>query len=180
MNLALVVLSHTTIFAHFTTGFRWLLYSLLPAVYCRPDRARLAYCIRNASSFLSHVFLFFFELGANSPLRRDAWLSVVLDKCCSSLLCLGFSLRGQPRAHGGCRFGWWAAYNKAGVLHMVCHSSVCSSLPMEIVCSAPSRVDLFFCHTMFIPSFWSDANVERVSWTHMLFVGYITFARSCS
>lgn len=109
------------------------------------------------------MFCFFFELGANSPLRRDAWLSVVLDKCCSSLLCLGFSLRGQPRAHGGCRFGWWAAYNKAGVLHMVCHSSVCSSLPMEIVCSAPSRVDLFFCHTMFIPSFWSDANVEKVS-----------------
>lgn len=94
MDLALVVLSHTTIPAHFTTGFRWLLYSLLPAVYCRPDRARLANCIHSASSF--PIAWFFLKLGANSPLRRDAWLSVVLDKCCSSLLCLGFLWEGSP------------------------------------------------------------------------------------
>ena len=46
-----------------------------------------------------------------------------------------FYVRGHPRAHGGCRSGWWAAWNKAGGLHMVCHSFVCLSLQMEIVCS---------------------------------------------
>lgn len=35
---------------------------------------------------------------------------------------LGFYQWGQPRAHGGCWFGWRAAWNRAGVLHMVCHS----------------------------------------------------------
>lgn len=53
---------------------------------------------------------------------------------------LGFQQWGQPRAHGGCWFGWRAPWNRAGVLHMVCHSSVCSSLPMQIVCASTWRL----------------------------------------
>lgn len=45
----------------------------------------------------------------------------------SARFCALVSVRGQPGAHGGCWFSWWAAWNRAGVLHVVCHtaSSAC-------------------------------------------------------
>lgn len=62
---------------------------------CHPDGAPGACAV--PLIFQSHFNLEQFFLSG-----EDTWLSVVLHKCCSSLVCLGLSVRGQPRAHGGC------------------------------------------------------------------------------
>lgn len=137
-----------------------------------PDRAQHV-------SAVPLVFQWHSKLGANFTFRRGCLaVSGTSQMLQFSPLPCFFSLRGQQRAHGGCWFGWWAAWSRAWVLHMVRHSFVCSSLAMEIACSFPSRVNLLCCHIIFIPYLWSDTNVEKVNWMHMLFVGCITFALS--
>lgn len=117
-------------FTHSAARLWWSSRSSHPAVCCCRDWAQHA----RAQPLVSPTTL----LTSNNFLSWERILD--RQRHFSSILCLGFQWEGSPEQHGGCWFAWWAARNRAGVLHMVCHSFPCLSLPMQIVCTSPWSV----------------------------------------